>query len=172
MKTNAPSSALGTVAFRSPTAFDGAKMWQIAASLPQLDINSPYAYLMAGRDFGDTSIVAIDGEEIVGFITAYRPHRAPEVLFVWQVAVSAPYHSVGVGRQMLDTLVRQVSRTGVEYVEATVTPSNIPSQRLFKSLAGRLGTRCEIAPCFPGTAFPGEAHEDEELYRIGPIPQG
>jgi L-2,4-diaminobutyric acid acetyltransferase len=55
------------------------------------------------------------------------------------------------------------------YLEATVTPSNRPSAALFRALARDLGSPCTITKGFPSEAFPGESHEAERLFRIGPL---
>lgn len=57
----------------------------------------------------------------------------------------------------------------VRYLQATVTPSNIPSQSLFKGLAKDLKCPCEVSACFDAELFPEIGHEAEETYRIGPF---
>ena len=145
-------------------------MWRIAAGLKSLDVNSPYAYLLICRDFSATSAVAVDDDQVVGFLSGYCPTRAPDTFFVWQVAVAESHQGSGIAKQLLSSILVRPELGGVQYVEATVSPGNVPSQRLFTSLASRLGTECEVTPLFPSSMFPDPSHADEELYRIGPIP--
>ena len=72
---------------------------------------------------------------------------------------------------MLDGLtVRVAEEFGIDRIETTVTPDNAPSNRLFTSFAERHGAAVEREVLFDGDIFPGEGHEPEVLYLIGPIP--
>ncbi|MBB1242106.1 diaminobutyrate acetyltransferase [Streptomyces durbertensis] len=156
----------------TPGVDDGAAIWRIARDSRVLDLNSSYSYLLWCRDFAATSVVARDGEgEPVGFITGYvRPERE-DTLLVWQVAVDHSQRGRGLAAAMLDGLVSRVAREqGVARVETTVTPDNVPSNRLFTSFAERHGADVEREVLFDGPTFPGDGHEPEVLYRIGPIP--
>jgi L-2,4-diaminobutyric acid acetyltransferase len=71
---------------------------------------------------------------------------------------------------MLMHLVSRVGRDStLRFVEATVSPSNLPSRRLFESLAARLGSTAAHEIGFTGSDFPERDHEPEPLVRIGPI---
>ena len=58
----------------------------------------------------------------------------------------------------------------VRMVEATVTPSNIPSSHMFSRIANLLEAEVQRVPGFAPELFAPETHEAEELVRIGPIP--
>lgn len=148
---------------------DGAALWRVARDTGVLDLNSPYAYLMACAHFGDTCVVAELEGRVVGFITGYRLPRRPEVIFVWQVGVDASARGRGIAGGMLDALVDLEACAGVTHMETTVTPSNRPSQALFRSFARRRGAEVTVRPFFSEDLFPGTGHEAEELYRIGPL---
>ncbi|MFG0320457.1 MAG: diaminobutyrate acetyltransferase [Planctomycetota bacterium JB042] len=157
------------VRFRKPSLRDGAAVWELALASRVLDPNSPYAYLMWCDHFSDASVVAeVDGAP-AGFVCGLRPPRAPDVLFVWQVAVSDEHRGAGIAGRMLDELIEREG--DVRYVEATVTPSNEPSSRLFRALARRRGVACEESPYLTADDFPaGATHEPEHRFRIGPLP--
>ena len=144
-------------------------MWRVVRDSGVLDLNSPYSYLILCQHFGETCLVAEEAGEIVGFVTAYRPPVASNVIFVWQIGVAQSMRGRGVGLTLLETLVRKEAASGVSFLEATVTPSNAPSQALFRALAQRLRTQCEETPCFSTQLFPDETHEAEDLFRIGPF---
>lgn len=149
----------------APTPDDGAAMWRIAREVG-LDPNSPYKYLVFCRDFADSSVVARAGGETVGFVTGYRRPAAPDTLFVWQVGVRTSARRSGVAGAMLDSLV---ARPGAaRHVEATVTPANTASLRLFGAFAERHGAALDRSVGFPAALFP-EPHDDELLLRIGPL---
>jgi L-2,4-diaminobutyric acid acetyltransferase len=141
-----------------------------------LDLNSRYAYLLLTRDFAETCVVAEcekegdSGEAIVGFVSAYLRPQHPDTLFVWQVGVSADARRQGLGRRMLDHLLaREVCRR-VRYLEATVSESNVASQRLFQSLARQISVPLEMSAGFDANLFGSAGHESEPLLRIGPFP--
>lgn len=155
----------------SPTKSDGAALWRIARDSQKLDLNTPYAYLLWCRDFADTSVVAkVDGHA-VGFVIAYRRPSAPDAALVWQVAVDASQRGRGLAGALLDELFTRLVRQGVRHLETTVTPDNEASIRTFASFAKRWNAPMEHTELFAQADFPadGEPHEQEDLYRIGPL---
>lgn len=155
----------------TPRLEDGAAFWRIARDSATLDLNSSYSYLLWCRDFADSSVVARDAAgEPVGFITGYRRPRQPRTLLVWQVAVDEAQRGRGLAAAMLDGLTLRVAEAlGIDGIETTVTPANLPSNRLFTSYARRHGAAVEREVLFDGEVFPGSGHEPEVLYRIGPL---
>lgn len=154
---------------RSATAEDGAGVWRLVGESGVLDLNSSYAYLLFLDHFGDTSVVTEHEGEIVGFITGFRPPREPEAVFVWQVAVAESMRGRGLARRLLDELVRLPGCRGVRFMLTTVTPSNAPSQAMFRSFARGVDAEVAVSPYFGEDHFPEGGHEPEELYRIGPF---
>ncbi|MFF5970146.1 diaminobutyrate acetyltransferase [Streptomyces sp. NPDC012769] len=154
---------------------DGADLWRLARGSGELDVNSPYSYLLWCRDFAGTTAVARDDSgRAVGFVTGYLRPEAPGTLFVWQVAVDGSYRGTGVAGRLLDALsARVAAEHGPIRLEATVTPGNVASDRLFRSYARRHGATVTQEVLFPSAAFPDTpdadgGHEPEVLYRIGP----
>ncbi|MER7949480.1 diaminobutyrate acetyltransferase [Streptomyces sp. NPDC096079] len=150
---------------------DGAELWRIARGSGELDLNSPYSYLLWCRDFADTTAVARDASgRPVGFVTGYLRPDAPGTLFVWQVAVEDSHRGTGVAGTLLDALsARVAAEHGLDRVEATVTPGNQASDRLFRSYARRHGADVTRDVLFPSASFPVSGHEAEVLYGIGPL---
>ncbi|MER5492756.1 diaminobutyrate acetyltransferase [Streptomyces sp. NPDC002454] len=159
-----------------PEVADGAALWRIARDTRTLDLNSSYSYLLWCRDFADTSVVARDeAGRTVGFVTGYiRPAR-PDTLVVWQVAVDAAHRGRGLAAALLDGLVARVGAhrapapVALNRVEATVTPGNTASERLFTSFAERHRVPLTREVLFAAGAFPGGDHAPEVLHRIGPL---
>lgn len=169
MTTSATDTAL---TLRTPTLSDGAEICELVANTKPLDPNSCYTYLLLSTHFADTCVVAEDEDGIVGFISAYRPPKAHDVLFVWQVAVKSTARGRGIATAMLNELVARENCEDVAYLEATVTPSNAPSQGLFRALAKAHNAPCEEVCWFPPESFSAgaaEEHEAEILFRIGPL---
>jgi len=135
-----------------------------------LDRNSVYCNLLQCSDFADTGIAAEDAQgRLVGFISGYRPPRRPDTLFVWQVAVAPEARGQGLALRMLLALVSRVAAEGVRYLETSIAPANQASQALFRRAFERLGIEHGTAILFGRERhFAGE-HEDEVLYRAGPL---
>lgn len=152
-----------------PCGDDGREMWRIARDTHVLDLNSPYSYVLWCRDFADSSVVAraADGG-VCGFVTGFIRPQATATLFVWQVAVGQAHRGQGLAKRMLDYLGDRIVAEGRRYLEATVTPDNQPSSRLFEAFARDRGSRLERSTLFTPEQFPG-GHQPEVLYRIGPL---
>jgi len=157
------------VTIRQARPEDGRHIWQMVADSGQLDVNSAYCYIMLAAYFRDTCLVAeLDGQ-LVGFVSAFIQPSDREVLFVWQIAVSREFRKRGIAESLLSSLVALEYCREVRYVEATISPDNAASHRLFAGFADRLGARRTVAPGFTPDLFPGGKHEAEQLVRIGPI---
>jgi L-2,4-diaminobutyric acid acetyltransferase len=152
------------VGFGQPRLDDGRELWRLARDSRTLDVNSAYTYVLCCRDFAATSVVARSADGVCGFVFGFARPARPDTLFVWQVAVDAAQRGRGLAGRMLDYLADD--RYG--YVEATVTPDNTASDRLFSSFARARNATLERTPLFGAELFPGD-HEPEVLYRIGPL---
>ncbi|GKV64432.1 MULTISPECIES: diaminobutyrate acetyltransferase [Sporosarcina] len=155
--------------FRTPTVKDGKWIWQLVKDTGVLDVNSPYSYLLWADQFSETSIVVEDHGKVVGFISGFIQPKAPDTLFIWQVAVDESARGQGLASRMLHAILQRPVCRIVQYLEATVTPTNIPSTKLFKGLARDLQTECAVSEGYTAGHFPGGEHEAEELFRIGPF---
>jgi len=157
------------VAIASPRVHDGADIHRLVADCGPLDLNSTYAYLLLCRHFRATCVRAEHEGRTVGFVSAYRPPEVGEVIFVWQVAVSAEMRGQGLARRMLRELLSRPAVASCRYLETTVAPSNKPSLKLFHRLACDLGAPVAQQAMFEEADFGDERHERETLIRIGPF---
>lgn len=165
-----PAPTLATL--RKPTRSDGADLHDLIERCPPLDLNSRYAYLLMCEHHADTCVVAeLDGR-MVGAATAYfLPHR-PNTLFVWQVAVAPGMQGQRLASRMLDQLVERCAvDRGLHTIEATISPSNIASRKLFTSLATRHRVDIAGSLLFSAADFGAGEHEEEWLYQLGPWPR-
>lgn len=165
-------SAIQEFTLRQPTLDDASWIWRLVRETGVLDENSSYAYLLLCKDFANTCLVAERGSQLVGFVTGYRPPQQSTVLFVWQVGVSSIVRRRGLAIQMLAELVNRCRRCepSLEYVEATVAPSNTASRELFDALARHLEAPLTETEGFDESHFRFGSHESEPLIRIGPLP--
>lgn len=152
-----------------PTVDDGKALWRLARDSGNLDLNSPYTYLMMAHYFSDSCIVVEEDSQVVGFIVGFRMPPRPTSVFVWQVTSSPSQRGKGLATSMMGELLRRHAAQGGTHLEATVTPSNTASQRLFRGVANRLGVPCHETPEFAKDHFPGDDHEEEVLFQIGPF---
>jgi L-2,4-diaminobutyric acid acetyltransferase len=103
---------------------DGAALWRLVRECRPLDENSAYAYMMWAREFSDTTLVAERDDELIGFVTAFRPPSRPDSIFLWQVGVGKAGRGEGLASRLLDALL-QVPGEPVRFVEATVDPLRV-----------------------------------------------
>jgi diaminobutyrate-2-oxoglutarate transaminase len=156
--------------FRQPAPEDGAILWELVKKTGVLDVNSAYSYLMLGKHFDETCVIAQRNEEIRGFVSAFCPPGRDDTVFVWQIAVAESERGRGLAKALLHQLVSGPGCSAVRFLEATVTPSNRASRALFRAFARDLGARCHVTNGFEADHFPGDAeHEPEHLFRIGPF---
>jgi L-2,4-diaminobutyric acid acetyltransferase len=152
-----------------PSLEDAAKIACLAREITELDRYSPYLYLVLCERFADTCAVALDElGECRGFVTGLRDPRYPDTLFVWQVGVRQDTRGQGLGARMLRAILARPAQHGFRFVETTVSPGNLASQRMFAALARELRTECATLCGYPASLFP-EPHEPEPLWRIGPF---
>lgn len=119
--------------------------------------------------FSETSIVYESDGQIKGLVSGYIDPRSEKTFFIWQVAVHNSMRDQGIATQMLQALIEREALSHIEYIETTISPSNKASQNLFSHFVSELDADMSVEPCFDKELFGGEAHEDEELYRIGPF---
>ncbi len=159
----------GRLSFRTPVADDGPGIHALIERSKPLDLNSRYCYLILCEHFSSTCVVVEQGDEVVGVITAYIPPDRQDTLFVWQVAVDLRLRGQGMAKKMLDHLLQRHHLKHIQYVEATVNPSNDASRSIFKRLAQTRQSPFEEALIFPAEMFGEGDHEQENLIRVGPI---
>lgn len=165
------TSASRPVTVRAARPDDAPGLWRLARDSGGLDLNSPYAYALAGHHFGATSVVADTGGELVGFVVAYQPPSAPDEVFIWQVTVADSHRGAGLARRLIHEVAARGAARGATRLTASVTPSNQASRRLFAAVATDLDATVEEAPWIPIHHFPTEAgeHEPEHLLVIAPL---
>lgn len=147
--------ARDALAFRTPDAEDGSKVWQLIRDCGPLDDNSMYCNLLQCDHFSDTCVVAeIDGE-MVGWISAYIVPNEPETLFVWQVAVDEAARGRGVAKKMLGELLSRDVCRDVTTLKTTITRDNDASWALFNAFADKMD-----APMSRDAHFEREDHFD------------
>ena len=157
------------IALSRPGIKDAAGIHALVELCKPLDLNSTYAYLLLCHHFGATCVVAKSGGRIVGFVSAYRPPADHQVLFIWQVAVDPQSRGTGLGADMVQQILVRADLKKIRYLETTVSPSNHASRRMFERIAHRMNVSLQEHALFGRDCFGGDDHEEEVLFRIGPI---
>src|SRR5699024_8768919 len=155
--------------YREPNLDDGADIWNLIKDTKVLDLNSSYSYLMWCSYFSETSIVIELKGKVVGFVSGFIKPTDKNRLFIWQVAVDESERGKGYASKMLNALLERENCADVKYLETTISPSNMASQKLFHGLARDLDTKIHVNELFTATDFPEEGHEDELIHQIGPF---
>lgn len=154
---------------RKPLPAEGKVVHDLIQANPPLDVNSTYAYYLLCRHFAETCAVAeLDGR-VLGFLSAYLPPETPDRLFVWQVVVDPGLRGHGMAGRLLETVLARPVCAGVRYIETTVSPSNRPSRRVFEHFAERRDAGWHEEVFLAAEDFGPEGHEEEILFRIGPL---
>jgi L-2,4-diaminobutyric acid acetyltransferase len=169
----APAGAARII--RPPTLRDGVAVHDLIRSCPPLDINSLYCNLLQCTHFASTCAIAIDGvdgESVLGWLSAHRPPTDPETLFVWQVAVAPAARRTGLAHALLDDILAREACRGVVRVGASVTATNVASLGFFESFARRWGSHVELAPWLDESEAFGSRHDSEWSIRIDEIQAG
>lgn len=147
---------------RPPSLNDGAAIARLVSQSKTLDVNSTYLYFLLADHFASTCAVAELGDEVVGFVTAYRLPDQPDVLFVWQIAIAANMQGKGLALALLESLTQRNWFADIKAVQCTISPSNEPSNALFAKWARHLGAQLCVEP-YLTTQQLGAGHEAELL---------
>ena len=150
---------------------DGPLLHRLAADVGGLDVNTRYFYELMASMFTDTCRLARDDAGPLGFVVGVRPPDRPDSLFVWQVGVLGRARGRGVAKALLDHFVDAAEPTP-NALEATVTPGNRASRRLFASFADSRDSEISWEPYLSADSLSDGAsqHEREDLLSI-PLPR-
>ncbi|MGH3587777.1 MAG: GNAT family N-acetyltransferase, partial [Pseudonocardia sp.] len=108
---------------------------------------------------------ALEGDQVVGFVTGYLRPAAPDTLMIWQVAVDERQRGSGLAGRMLHDILDRAQPRGARWLHTTISPDNEASIRLFSGVARDRGTTIECRDLFSPEHFP-DGHEAEPLLVI------
>lgn len=157
------------IKYRKPRLEDAKSIWNLVKNNKPLDENSLYLYTLLCHHFSDTCVIAESDSNVIGFLSGFILPKNPKTLFVWQAAVNLKHRNLGIAKNLVSQVLLQVGPQ-IEFIEATVTPSNKASLKFLQNFAKKLGTKLTLTTLF-STKTLGEDHEPENLVRIGPIQQ-
>ncbi|MGB5866781.1 MAG: diaminobutyrate acetyltransferase [Arcobacteraceae bacterium] len=156
------------IKFVKPNIENGKDIYTLVKNTQVLDLNSEYLYLLQSSHFSDYCCVALVEDKVLGFVSGYIDPKDSSVYFVWQVGVDESMRGQGLALKMIMDILQRDELSNINYVHTTISPSNKSSQRLFEKLADQLSVNIKDEIFFKVDDF-NNAHEDEVLYKIGPI---
>lgn len=157
------------VRIRRPRPEEGSAIWNLVRRSESLDPDARHVLPLLASSLADTSLVAEIEGALVGFIGGYRAPTLPHSVLVWQIDVDPSFREQGLGNALLHALIRCPGCAGVEFVEAAVSPANVPTKRLLESFARDLDTACEVTLGSAKSVIAASAEQSEDLLRVGPI---
>lgn len=119
-----------------------------------------YNYWMLAELFPGYSLVAVRGDDIVGYVGACPVNNCSNHVFVIQIAVAPNMRGQAVAFSMLKEIYERFAEkgTGKFVLECTISPNNQPSQNTFRKFAKMYG----------GTFEKSEKHfEDGNFFEDG-----
>lgn len=155
------------ITLRKPNPEDGSLVHALVERCKPLDTNSMYCNLLQCSHFRDTSVLAEEAGEVVGFISGYLLPEQQDTLFVWQVAVSEQARGLGLASKMLLELTGRSPL--IQHLHTSITPGNNASWNTFKRLAKTLNAPLNEGVMFDKEQHFGGAHDTEMLVHIGPF---
>ena len=156
--------------FREPVLEGGGRLWTMARENRAAEGTPHYSPVMMAGHFTDSCVIAERGRKPAGVISAFIRPAGPDIIFVWQIAVTPGERGQGLERELLHRLLSRPACRGAGSLEAAVDRANPASRALFEALARDLAVAVQIGPDLDSKLFPEGVHENEDLVRIGPLP--
>ncbi len=156
--------------FRHPTLADGPQVFSLIASCPPLDQNSRYCNLLQTSHFSNTCAGAWNDDVLLGFVSGYLLPTAPNVYFLWQIAVSPQARGQNMAQRLIDFILQADATQQVTHLQTTITDDNGASQAVFNKMAQRYQADIERTLWLEQDQHFAGHHASEWLYTIGPLP--
>ena len=133
----------------------------IINEIGNLDKYSSYLYLLLSRYFPGSCLVALENNNIVGFVTSFTTKNT---LFIWQIGVRKDYKRLGIASQLLHKLIKGLNN--IQNIEFTISSSNVSSLHLFQKFSTYLNSKMIKIDSFSSNLFAEKSHEEEDIYSI------
>lgn len=159
-------NSLSSVLLRAPTINDGKAINELITRCPPLDKNSPYCNFLQASHFHQTCLLALQQDEVVGFICAYLRPDDEKTLFIWQVAIDESQRGKGLAYRLLTCLLARDNLKQVTGVETSITQNNTASWKLFEKLDKAYAARGSVRVFLDKTEHFNGLHDTEYLYHI------
>ena len=158
------------VVLRHPVLEDGTAVFGLVDACKPLDVNSRYLYLLQCSHFAPTCVVASLQGEVVAWVSGYILPHHPDTFFIWQVAVGEKVRGQALGKRLINWLLAQ--QRGIHKIHTSITPNNVASWALFRSLARDWGSDLSSRDWFEHQSHFSGRHSTEVLVEIALPTQG
>jgi len=110
----------------------------LSANIPYVYPHHKYIYWILGEYFPSLCYVALNGEDIEGFVCALHSTDKNSV-FIWQLVVSAGSRGKGVAKLLCKEIMAYVCKNKVESIQLTINDKNTASIAFFTAFAHQQG---------------------------------
>ena len=113
--------------------------WQIEDGITDTDIpDAEYlAVLLSSDSFH--AIVAMDGDLIIGGLTAYELPMFPKAIkemFLYEISVDERYRQQGIATMLIDQLKSICAAKNIKIIFVGTETTNLPAKKLYKASGG------------------------------------
>lgn len=134
---------------RRLTKEDGLWMQQIVEKFKSrnADIDRIDTFLESNLDY---VVACIEDNEIIGFLLAYELQRFDKnnMMYIHEVDVLQEYRRRGVGRQMIEEIIRICKERGLCKMFLITNKSNVPACRLYETTGGKVIDDDSVLYCY------------------------
>jgi GNAT superfamily N-acetyltransferase len=113
----------------------------IAAVEHLIGIGGPYVWPRTPSDywlyaelFSSTCPVAVEDDELIGVVIAFRSQDKPDDVYIQDVVTHPDHRRRGIAGSLLDSLRQQATTWGCRRLYLTSEPDNTPAQATWRSL--------------------------------------
>jgi GNAT superfamily N-acetyltransferase len=86
------------------------------------------------HEFGDTALVAVDGQDLVGFVLGFVAPTAPPIAYIHLVGVRPDFQRKGLGQLLYERFAATCRARGVRQIKAITTAANEGSRKFHLAL--------------------------------------
>lgn len=156
---------MSTVIVRESQEKDVNDIYNLVPNLAPLTPHTRYTYWNLFRNFAESCFIAVNENQLIGFITSHPTTSPPNEWFIWQAGIMPEYRGTGLIDNLQDRVIEVARQSGALAINTSIETDNLRSLGAFSRMAVRLGTtmdeviRFNLTPENPSTS-------DEVLYRM------
>lgn len=114
----------------------------LSKGMPYVLPHHHYIYWMMANYYSESNIVAIENDEVVGYLCAV-PEENGKCYFIWQIIVEPQMSHKGIAVELMNHLRDLAERKRISALELTIDKNNKRSQEFFQEYAEKYGSGLE-----------------------------
>jgi L-2,4-diaminobutyric acid acetyltransferase len=123
------------VAVRHCVSADVEAVMYFVNSCPPLDLHSSFTYWVTLEYWGEMCFVAMDCEQIIGYVSAIGSGHDDTTFYLWQIGVSGGFRSRGIAQRLIGAVVQAARTHGYHQMQVSIALDNDLSLRAFQRFA-------------------------------------